>query len=93
MRHDQLTPVHLSQLAMGAFVNYFFSGFIMGRVPFPLSPSFRIMLQVRCTVPTGMFCQQAMHLHGAMVWTPAQRQHASAAPTAADKLCALLHYN
>ena len=31
---------------MGTFVSYFFSGFIMGRVPFPLSPSFRVMLQV-----------------------------------------------
>ena len=31
---------------MGAFVSFFFSGFILGKVPFPLSPSFRIMLQV-----------------------------------------------
>lgn len=36
----------LPQIAMGAFVNYFFSGFIMGKIPFPLSPSFRLMLQV-----------------------------------------------
>ncbi len=34
------------QIAMGAFVSFFFSGFILGKVPFPLSPSFRIMLQV-----------------------------------------------
>lgn len=34
---------------MGAFVNYFFSGFIMGKIPFPLSPSFRLMLQVNDT--------------------------------------------
>ena len=34
------------QIAMGTFVNYFFSGFIMGKIPFPLSPSFRLMLQV-----------------------------------------------
>jgi hypothetical protein len=31
---------------MGAFVSYFFSGFILGKIPFPLSPSFRLMLQV-----------------------------------------------
>lgn len=40
---------HLSmcmQIAMGAFVSYFFSGFILGKIPFPLSPSFRLMLQV-----------------------------------------------
>ena len=30
---------------MGAFVSFFFGGFIMGKIPFPLSPSFRIMLQ------------------------------------------------
>ena len=34
------------QIAMGAFVSYFFSGFILGKIPFPLSPSFRLMLQV-----------------------------------------------
>ena len=33
------------QVAMGAFVSFFFSGFILGKVPFPLSPSFRLMLQ------------------------------------------------
>ncbi len=35
------------QIAMGTFVSYFFSGFILGKIPFPLSPSFRLMLQVR----------------------------------------------
>lgn len=30
---------------MGAFVNYFFAGFVLGRVPFSLSPRFRPMLQ------------------------------------------------
>ena len=35
-----------TQIAMGAFVSYFFSGFILGKIPFPLSPSFRLMLQV-----------------------------------------------
>lgn len=33
------------QIAMGTFVSYFFSGFILGKIPFPLSPSFRLMLQ------------------------------------------------
>jgi len=42
----QLELVLVLQIAMGAFVNYFFSGFIMGKIPFPLSPSFRLMLQV-----------------------------------------------
>lgn len=37
------------QIAMGMFVNYFFAGFILGKVPFGLSPSFRPMLQV-CTL-------------------------------------------
>lgn len=41
-----LELVLVLQIAMGAFVNYFFSGFIMGKIPFPLSPSFRLMLQV-----------------------------------------------
>ena len=35
----------IPQLAMGFFVNFFFSGFVMGRVPFPLSPRFKPMLQ------------------------------------------------
>ena len=43
------------QIAMGAFVSFFFSGFILGKVPFPLSPSFRIMLQVR------LFSLSALH--------------------------------
>lgn len=33
------------QLAMGMVVNFFFSGFVIGKVPFPLSPRFRLMLQ------------------------------------------------
>ena len=36
-----------AQIAMGTFVSYFFSGFILGKIPFPLSPSFRLMLQAR----------------------------------------------
>ena len=34
------------QLAMGWVVNFFFNGFVMGKVPFPLSPRFKPMLQV-----------------------------------------------
>ncbi|KAI8475168.1 MAG: integral membrane protein DUF106-domain-containing protein [Monoraphidium minutum] len=33
------------QIAMGTIVSFFFSGFVMGRVPFGLSPRFRPMLQ------------------------------------------------
>lgn len=40
------------QVAMGAFVSFFFSGFILGRVPFPLSPSFRLMLQRGVDLPS-----------------------------------------
>jgi hypothetical protein len=40
------------QIAMGAFVSFFFSGFILGKVPFPLSPSFRIMLQRGVDLPS-----------------------------------------
>ncbi|KAL6766150.1 hypothetical protein ACKKBG_A34895 [Auxenochlorella protothecoides x Auxenochlorella symbiontica] len=39
------------QMGMGAFVNYFFSGFILGRVPFSLSPKFRPMLQRGIDLP------------------------------------------
>ena len=39
---------------MGAFVSYFFSGFILGKIPFPLSPSFRLMLQVPPRVAPAM---------------------------------------
>ena len=38
------------QIAMGTFVSYFFSGFILGKIPFPLSPSFRLMLQARLSL-------------------------------------------
>lgn len=33
------------QIMMGTWVNYFFAGFVLGRVPFSLSPRFRPMLQ------------------------------------------------
>lgn len=39
------------QMGMGAFVNFFFSGFILGRVPFALSPKFRMMLQRGIDLP------------------------------------------
>mmetsp|Transcript_308 Transcript_308/g.888 ORF Transcript_308/g.888 Transcript_308/m.888 type:complete len:256 (+) Transcript_308:358-1125(+) len=42
----------LPQIAMGMFVNYFFAGFILGKVPFQLSPSFRPMLQRGIELPS-----------------------------------------
>lgn len=51
------------QIAMGGFVSYFFSGFIMGKIPFPLSPSFRIMLQVRKTTCSSIYCYVSSTLH------------------------------
>ena len=47
-----LLPSACPQIAMGAFVNYFFSGFILGRVPFALSPKFRLMLQRGIDLPS-----------------------------------------
>lgn len=38
-------PITL-QLAMGMVVNFFFGGFVMGKIPFALSPRFKPMLQV-----------------------------------------------
>jgi len=38
------TPPH-PQILMGTLVTFFFSGFVMGKVPFGLSPRFRPMLQ------------------------------------------------
>lgn len=40
------------QIAMGTFVNYFFSGFILGKVPFPLTSRFRLMLQRGMDLPS-----------------------------------------
>lgn len=40
------------QLALGAFVNFFFRGFVLGKLPFPLSPKFRGMLQSGIDVPS-----------------------------------------
>jgi ER membrane protein complex subunit 3 len=39
------------QVAMGTFVSTFFSGFILGRAPVPLPPSFRAMLQRGVDLP------------------------------------------
>ena len=40
------------QIVMGMFVNYFFAGFILGKIPFRLSPSFRPMLQRGIDLPS-----------------------------------------
>ena len=45
-KNGLVTRAACAQIAMGTFVSYFFSGFILGKIPFPLSPSFRLMLQV-----------------------------------------------
>ncbi|KAI7839421.1 hypothetical protein COHA_006822 [Chlorella ohadii] len=42
----------LPQLALGALVNFFFSGFILGKTPFALSPRFRVMLQRGIDLPS-----------------------------------------
>lgn len=44
MMKRNLTGV-VPQLVMGVVVSFFFSGFVMGRVPFSLSPRFRPMVQ------------------------------------------------
>ena len=56
--------LHPVQIMMGAWVNYFFAGFILGRVPFSLSPRFRPMLQVR-RIPgaSRRFCCVEGHGH------------------------------
>ncbi len=40
------------QLALGAFVNTFFKGFVLGKLPFALSPKFRGMLQSGIDLPS-----------------------------------------
>lgn len=44
MMKKQLTGI-VPQLAMGMVVNFFFQGFVLGKIPFALSPRFRPMLQ------------------------------------------------
>lgn len=44
MMKRNLTGI-VPQLVMGVVVSFFFSGFVMGRVPFSLSPRFRPMVQ------------------------------------------------
>jgi len=44
MLKKNLTGI-VPQLAMGMVVNFFFSGFVLGKVPFALSPRFKLMLQ------------------------------------------------
>jgi hypothetical protein len=39
------------QLAMGAFVQFFYRGFVLGRLPFGLAPKFRAMLQSGIDLP------------------------------------------
>lgn len=40
------------QLALGAFVNFFFRGFILAKLPFALSPRFRGMVQSGIDLPS-----------------------------------------
>mmetsp|Transcript_12307 Transcript_12307/g.30093 ORF Transcript_12307/g.30093 Transcript_12307/m.30093 type:complete len:260 (-) Transcript_12307:434-1213(-) len=44
MMKKNLTGI-VPQLAMGMVVNFFFSGFVLGKIPFALSPRFKLMLQ------------------------------------------------
>lgn len=46
MLKSQLTGL-VPQIVMGAWVNHFFAGFVLGKVPIALSPRFRPMLQVQ----------------------------------------------
>lgn len=51
MLKQQLGTI-VPQLAMGAVVSFFFSGFILGKMPFALSPRFKVMLQRGIDLPS-----------------------------------------
>lgn len=51
MMKQQLSGL-VPQMALGVLVNFFFSGFILGKVPFALSPKFRVMLQRGIDLPS-----------------------------------------
>jgi hypothetical protein len=44
--HTQGASGMVPQFAMGWVVNFFFSGFVMGKIPFPLSPRFKVRFRV-----------------------------------------------
>ena len=54
----------LLQLAMGMVVNFFFGGFVMGKIPFALSPRFKPMLQVRVVASGGAGALAARPVQG-----------------------------
>ena len=75
------------QIAMGAFVSYFFSGFIMGRIPFPLSPSFRIMLQV-CLCHSDQLLSPLSHTRTCLPAAPCCLRPSQLPAGMARQLCA-----
>jgi len=51
MLKQQLSAI-VPQMLMGFVVSFFFSGFILGKIPFALSPRFRVMLQRGIDLPS-----------------------------------------